>query len=215
MDLYGLKLVMPPPGLPVDLEAMRRQIHLSDGDQSRDAWLLDALDEACTHCQKRIDRQFLTATYDLSLDRFPLLSVNANASTVSNPYYMDNAIGMPLSPLQSITWIKYLDPANVWQTWDPSRYVVDCFREPGRIAPAYGQVWPITIPSIASVQIRFVCGYGATPESVPGTLRRAIKLLVAHWFLNREAVTDQQKFDLPQGVEALLMSEAWGSYREA
>lgn len=42
---------------------------------------------------------------------------------------------------------------------------VDLTTEPGRIAPAYGQIWPIVRQQLAAVQVAFVAGYGPVTSS--------------------------------------------------
>jgi uncharacterized phiE125 gp8 family phage protein len=41
-----------------------------------------------------------------------------------------------------------------------------------------------------AVEIVFTAGYGAAASSVDGDLIQAVKLLIGHWFANREAVGD-------------------------
>ena len=49
------------------------------------------------------------------------------------------------------------------------------------------------------------------PQDVPAQAKVAIKLLVAHWYGNRSAVTtDGVGTELPLGVDSLLASLAWG-----
>ena len=43
-------------------------------------------------------------------------------------------------------------------------------------------------PVIDSVNIRVVCGFGADYTAVPQNLKDAIKMIVAHWYNNREHV---------------------------
>jgi len=154
---------------------------------------------------------------------------------------------------------------------------VDLATEPGRIAPAYGQIWPIVRQQLAAVQVSFCAGYGpvttvaantsaganqvVTPASMqgiyvgtvlmcepgvaanreqvtvsavtsttftatflnahtgtwninntPDDLVNAIKLLVGHWYENREAVTPQLWNKLPLGFESILMANWPGEY---
>src|SRR5688572_33284797 len=97
----------------------------------------------------------------------------------------DGRLELPLPPLQSVTWVKYLDAAGVEQTWSSANYTVTApagdFAQRGYIQPVTGQSFPgggwtwegQTYPWFSAwgkpdqIKVRFVCGYGATPASVP------------------------------------------------
>jgi uncharacterized phiE125 gp8 family phage protein len=124
-------------------------------------------------------RQLLTATWDLVLDSFPCgvqpfeLGLHWSFDRIGNMF-----LDVPRPPLQSVTNITYVDTAGQSQTWSSASYLVDkpsgprCRR--GRIAPAYGVVWPFTQAQINAATVRFVAGYGATGASVPPLLRQAM-----------------------------------------
>jgi uncharacterized phiE125 gp8 family phage protein len=138
-------------------------------------------------------RAFVTQTWDYVLDTFP----------------EDGFIEMPKSPLQAIVSIEYLDMAGVLQTWDPSRYVVEAPAGPrakrGRVALPFAGVWPITLPQMGAIRIRFRCGYG-TPAEVPALLKQAMKLDLGTLSLNREGVVLDRTAspeELPAGVRAM------------
>jgi hypothetical protein len=90
----------------------------------------------------------------------------------------------------STVGVTYVDTAGVLQTWDPSQYQVHAPRGPraprGKIQPAYGISWPVTRDQLDAVKVSFVCGYGATGDSVPQLLRRAVGLATADLYENRE-----------------------------
>jgi uncharacterized phiE125 gp8 family phage protein len=78
--------------------------------------------------------------------------------------------------------------------------------EPGQIAPAYGGVWPYAAEVPAAVVYRIVCGYGSG-ASVPAELLHAIRLIVGHWYENREeVVVGTITATIPRGAQALLES---------
>lgn len=93
-----------------------------------------------------------------------------------------------------------------------SLITVDTTTEPGRIAPAYGQIWPIVRQQLASVQVTFTAGYGAaavqgTPWTGPATAAMAILVQVADWFENRE-----QPGELSKAAVRLCMDLWPGEY---
>lgn len=55
------------------------------------------------------------------------------------------------------------------------------------------------------LEIDFICGFGDLGMDVPPTLKRAILLLVAHWYEFRGAISPQdQPVSLPPGFDALM-----------
>lgn len=220
----GLTIVTQPASEPVSLSEARLHCKVDIDD---DNLLIGSLVRAARRYVERTGaRQLVTATWMLTQDRFPRYSSSAvwqqysdglwdqriPQTELSGRWWPDKAaIRLPKPPLQSITSITYIDGTGTQQTLSPTLYLVDTNTEPGRITPSYGNIWPIIRQQIASVQVTYVCGYG-TAAQVPDTFKEAIKLLVNHWYVNREA----SMYPLPQplalAVEALVMSEWHGEY---
>ena len=53
--------------------------------------------------------------------------------------------------------------------------------------------------------------FGTAPDAVPPAIIQAIRMLVAHWFANREAVVSGTASALPLGVQALISPYRWMS----
>jgi hypothetical protein len=60
------------------------------------------------------------------------------------------------------------------------------------------------------VQITYLAGYGGA-ASVPKPAVHAIKMLVGHWYANREAIGSVGQ-NVPLGVHALLEPLKWKQY---
>lgn len=68
-----------------------------------------------------------------------------------------------------------------------------------------------------AVRIDYEAGYGPEPDDVPAPVKHAVKLLVGHWYRNRDEVIVSQASpkSIPLGVTALMMPfrrigvEAW------
>lgn len=179
---------------PVSLTEARLHLRV---DANEDSVLIESLIKAATNqAQIFTHRQFINATWKLILDGFP------------------TEIVVPRPPLSSVTSIQYVDTAGATQTLATAGYQVDTDTEPGRIREAYGQQWPSTRDEMGAVTVTYVAGYGATATSVPEDIKAAIKLLVAHWYENREpVVVGSTAVLLPLTVEALLMQRrAWWIY---
>lgn len=113
---------------------------------------------------------------------------------------------LPVGPVQSVTSVTYYDGSNVQQTLNASTYQL--FTD--AIGPFLGlapqQSWPSTYLRQDAIRVTWVAGHGATPETVPSRIRALIKLLVGHWYENREAVTlgNTQAVELPLAAQALI-----------
>jgi len=116
-------------------------------------------------------RTFTTKTWELYLDEFP-----------------DGEIPLQRTPVDSVTWLKYLDTSNVEQTVPASKYTLDGFAEPARIIPVYGYSWPQTIDMPNAVKVRFVEGWGTNPNGWQQIVRQFILVTLATDAEFRQAV---------------------------
>lgn len=180
----GLKLITAPSVEPITLEEARQ--HLRVTSTSEDALILALVTTARLHAEEISERAFVTQTWDYSLDAFPA-----------------GIFELPKAPLQSVTSVTYLDTDGASQTLDSSLYKVDAVSDPGRIAPAYGEVWPSTRDEPNAVTVRFVAGYGLA-AAVPRPLKQAMLLILGHLYMNREDTVEGNVYALPAGSRALL-----------
>lgn len=171
--------------------------HLRVNSRDEVLYIQSLVTAATEFCQTFTRRQFVTATYRLSMN------------SLGDTQYRNDAgeIEIPLPPLQSVSSITYVDTAGTAQTLTSSLYTVDSYSEPGRIAVAYNATWPADRADTNAVAITFVAGYGVAYQ-VPERIKQAIKLTVSHLFENRG---DDSK-ELPQAAKQLLYSVRWGSY---
>lgn len=137
---------------------------------SSDDALIDTLiKSARMAAENELERSLITQTWERTLDEFP------------------DAIRLDYSPIISVSSIQYLDWYGVSQTLSSSGYKVDAKSEPGWVVPAYGYVWPLTLEDINAVTVTYTAGYGASASAVPEPIKTWIKLMVAHYYENREA----------------------------
>lgn len=109
-------------------------------------------------------------------------------------------IEVPLPPLVSVTSVTYTDMAGTVQTWGASNYVVQAPAGPrcarGRLALPFASVWPIALPQMGAVTVRFRAGYvdesGDTPagpsREVPPLLIQAMLMDAGTLYENRESI---------------------------
>jgi hypothetical protein len=218
--------ITPPTVEPVTLAEAKLHARIEYSDD--DALVTSLITAARRYCETAIRAAFITQTWTLMLDSFPSAGGYYNRAIREiwpslgglpsglgfYPGLIPNSTGVidiPLPPLQSITSVKYYDFIGVLQTVDPTTYNVS-LGTPGRIQPQYSKVWPISRPTIDCVQITFVCGQGAAEANVSPNVQTAIKMLVAHWYENREAVAQGQFGSVPMCVDALLSPDEPGIY---
>ncbi len=108
--------------------------------------------------------------------------------------------------------IAYYDTADTVAYMDAGEYLVDATSEPARMCLNFGESWPsTTLRPYKGVNVRFICGYGATSTYVPQEIKQAMYLLIAHLYERREQTTDRALQIIPMGVDALLYPyRVWG-----
>lgn len=176
--------------LAVGIEDAKAQCNYLDSD--RDDWFAREIRAAAMLLEEQTLRSFITKTYTMKLDGFPC-----------------DGIQLRRCPAVSVASITYYDTAGVLQTLSTDIYTVDVNGEPGRIGRKFGQVWPVALWQIASVIVTFDGGYGATSATVPDLARNAILLMVAHKWMNREAVQAQPSNTVELGWNYAVDSLRW------
>ena len=184
---------------PVDTDAVKLHCRItSTAEDSNTAIYAKA---ARLNIEARCGAKLVTQTVDLSCSHWSDLKA------------------LPIYPLQSVSYIKYLDEDGSEQTLDPTVYSVVAGRNP-RIYLNFGQSWPVlycptgvywpahhhlscgsTAPD--AIRIRGVFGFG-NADDVPEDIKVALYALVGTWNENRESIGSNQLVALPDHVNALL-----------
>lgn len=169
--------------------------HLNIDISNDDVMLGDLVKVAERYVENYTQRQFLTATWEMKLDHFPSCDIK-----------------IPRPPLQSvaITYIDDDDGSTV--TLSSSLYRVLPGDTYGRIEPAYNETWPATRSVGDAVTITITAG--ATGSSaVPLEAKQAVKMLAAHWYVNRTAVVTGTITQMQEmALQALLGNLSVGDY---
>jgi uncharacterized phiE125 gp8 family phage protein len=188
---YALRLIEPPSEDVISLEQARRNSSV-DGDD-HDEMLVELIQQARNYCEEQTDVCLLTATWEMTFDKFPCGS---------------KPIELPRWPAQSIESVLYTDGAGDEQSieLDQLRLRIDDLGR-GRLARAAWATWPITLDTPDAVKIQFKAGW-LTPEAVPAVWTRAQLMLVSWWFEQREAGVYGQAARAPIGVDDLLANAA-------
>jgi uncharacterized phiE125 gp8 family phage protein len=112
--------------------------------------------------------------------------------------------------VDSVTSVKYLDSDGTEQTLAATVYELAFRHGIGQIRLKYNQVYPTTYGHEDAVYVTYKAGYGTAPSDVPMKIRMGLVQLIAHWYRNREAVTDIAMLDMPRHCMMLLKGSATG-----
>lgn len=175
---------------PLDLTQVKLQSRV-DGD-AEDEWFADSIKAARQRCERICFSAFITQTWDFWLPAWP-----------------SSRIRLPYDPLQSVTLFEYTDNTETTTPVDPTTYVVRNGPRPAEIVLKFGSIWPTAVLSPAwPIHIRMICGYGDDQTAVPADILHAMKMLIAHWYENREAYVIGRAAgtatEVPMGVRNLL-----------
>lgn len=177
-----------------------------DSDLTNDDTLVDLLISAARrYAESYCGRSFISQGWRLVLDSFPgpsLMGVPYGA-TYSIPAH---AILIERGPLISIDSITYTAMDGSTQTMASSLYKADPTGPVPRITPHFGQIWPINLPEIGSVQVSYTAGYGAAASDVPEGIRHWILMRVKSMYDHRGEITaiEKVRVDANPWVDTLL-----------
>lgn len=163
------------------------------------------IDAATTWAEDYCDRTFADKTYTVAFDDFFGTRIE-----LPRPPVRLNETGS-----EATVTISYVDTggATQTQTWAESGtqdFRLDRDHVPALVYPTYLDVWPSVRIDDKSVQITYLAGYGGAAD-VPKPAVHAIKMMVGHWYANREAVGNVGQ-NVPMGVAALLEPLKWKQY---
>lgn len=177
-----------PASEPVTLAECKTQLRVDYTDE--DTYLTSLITPARELAEDLTARRTITRTEKLLLDFFP----------------EGDTIVIPVAPVSAVGSVSTVDEDGVATVFAASNYVVDTSGSVARIVLKNGACWP-TLPSNArpvnAVEIVFTSGY-ANAGLVPSRMKLAIKLLVGHYFENREDTTPLTIKEIPSGTLRLL-----------
>lgn len=164
-------LVTPATVKPLTLDEAKAQLNV---DHSDDDLLISAMIDAAVSYLDGYSgiygRALIDQTWKVSADGF------------------SSCMRLPVDPLQSITSVKYYDTANVQQTLAGTVYGAYSDALGPFVTLKSGQSWPSVYSREDAIEITWVAGFGPDVPDVPPAVVHAIRLLVAHWYANRETV---------------------------
>lgn len=176
MNQYRIKRTVQPTSEPITVA--EAYAHCRIDSNAEEAYVSGLISVAREWLEDRNNTTLLTTTWAMSLNRFPV----RNSSDALDR----NRIELPRCPVQSITSIQYVDEDGDTQTFDSGSYSFDsASNHCASVGPIYDEEWPDIREQVGAVTVTYVAGY-TLAANVPPKYRHAIKLLVGHWYENRE-----------------------------
>lgn len=179
--------VTPPAIPPVTWEEADAHLRL-DGDLNQRPLVESLITAATAHLDGwngMLGRALVTQTWRQDFDSF------------------DTTLDLPLRPVQSINTVKWQSSLDgTWATIAATNYALKkdaSGRAYVRFENGYG--FPSPLYEVGAVQVEYVAGEAQVPEDI----KRAILMLVGHWYEYREAVViGTVTASVPMAVDALL-----------
>ena len=172
----NLEKVTNPLTLPVTLQSVKDHLRIDGGESAFDSQIEELIWAAVEFIEGRTHLRFINTQYRAKWNRFPC-----------GPDYKTQDILIPLFPVVSVDTLQYYDIAGTLTTL--TGYQTELIQTPCRVVRGIGESWPETQDEkINAVILTFTAGYGTSHLTVPYQARHLVKLMVAHWFKNAEAV---------------------------
>ena len=176
-----LTLKTPPTAAPVSVDVMKDHLRVMHGDE--DGYIGDLIDAAVAYLDGYkgvLGRAIMRQTWVAMISGFP------------------SRVNLRMAPFNSLDKVEYLDAANALQTLDSNAYYV-INSEPAEV------YFTGSLPGVTdrpdAVRLEFTVG----SDSAPADVVHLIKLMVAHWYENREPVSvGGVVARFPYAVDALI-----------
>jgi uncharacterized phiE125 gp8 family phage protein len=189
----SLVLITPPIDEPISLAETKRWIKqdASDADDMLIEGLMRSARLMVDGPKAPYNIALLNQTWDYIFDAFP-----TGYEWPADTWMKANSIEVPLYPLISVTYVKYIDETGTLQTLSAAKYRVVTWEELGRIEPAYGEYWPVTRRISGAVTVRFVAGHGSA-DDVPDRIKHWLMATVGASYENRETLAPGAVVEVP------------------
>jgi uncharacterized phiE125 gp8 family phage protein len=210
---FALERLTDPEIEPVTTLEARTHLRTYDDDSAEDDYIDSLIVAAREMVEAHTGRALIDQSWRLTVGESLDLNSWCSMHTTTTTWYgtwtqRTDGILLRRSPVLSITSILSVDSDGVETAIQGADYQL---RDAGAKWPrlvGMSTTWP------ASLKVEFRAGFAnriGSPtegaEKVPAVFKHAIKLIVGHFYNNRESVTDAKLEELPMGVKALLAGQ--------
>jgi uncharacterized phiE125 gp8 family phage protein len=163
---------------PVSLDDAKAQLRI--GHDSEDDLIAGLISAARDEVEAQTGLALVTQSWRLTRDCWP----------------RGGRIALLRNPVSRILSVTTYDDSGAASILDPSAYQVDTDARPARLLLGAS---PGPLRVMNGLEVDFTAGFGDTADAVPDRLKRAVLLLVAHWY---EFRADYGAVDQPVSIPA-------------
>lgn len=178
-------LITAPAVEPLAIADLRAHLRVREGVE--DGLLESYLKAAREHVERSTGRALIFQSWRLYLDTWP----------------EGRVVRLPVAPVHSVDAVTVYDGDGTARNLTSDKWTLAQGSLPPRVKISLDI--GVSCSTMMGAEIEFTAGHGAGPEAVPETCKQAIRLLVAHWYENREEGAKVLS-SIPQGVDRLLAS---------
>lgn len=183
----ALVLTSGPSVEPITLDEAKSFLRVDGNDE--DTLISSLITAARIHVEVSLSQGLITQSWSYLVDSWPAT----------------RELTLTMKPIQSIAEIVTYNQNDVATTYAADNYDVDILSDRARIFIKNASVPPAPGRYANGIEIKMVVGYGSLASDVPEPIRQALRLLVTHWFENREPVMfGQSALQVPNSIESLL-----------
>lgn len=182
---------VPPGAEPLTLADCKAQLRIShDGE---DALLAGLIRAAREEVEMQIGVAMIDQDWRLALDAWP----------------QGGIVPLARHPVKQVLSVTLYGADGEAAPMDPSAYRLDGLSRPARL---WVETRPTPGAALNGIEIDFRAGFGEAGTDVPDLLKRAMLLLVAHWYEFRAALgPDDRPVSIPDGFRRL--TDGWRARR--
>ena len=188
-----LEEVVAPGQEPLEKDEVKLWLRLEQGYTDEDDLLDGLIAAARVQAEGTLNLKLITQEWRYWLDEWP------DKDYIELPHALSTGTTSPV--------IKYYMTASTEKTFGRSTYwQCDSVSVPGRLHLRYGEDWPSkSLRDFNPISVTYQTGFGGMSSAVQQDIRLAMKLIVNHWYENREPyIVGQIIHKVPDAVEALL-----------
>lgn len=127
-------------------------------------------------------------------------AINTQVAVVSYRVPPADHIHLPIVPVRSLQGVTYYDTSNVQQTINVNQFSLVANEDYAWLEPVAGFTYPALYDRHDAISFTLQCGFAETPEPI----KHAARLMVGHWFENREAASEKSVKAIDWAVETLV-----------
>lgn len=163
----AVSLVTAPASRPITLDQVKTHLRIETSDD--DSYLESLIDAGIAHLESISGLKLITQTWRQYLDQLP----------------ENKTVRLAVYPVRAVSSVVYFDGSGIEQSLPTTQLELDRFSNPARLV--ISNKLPIA-SAFNGIEILIEAGFGESSADVPGSLLRALFILIAHNYEFRGAV---------------------------